>query len=70
MTRDFLVSNEIFNFGNFFLRNFTIFFILFHSTNGFISLEPGLVDSPPISIILAQESIKNSAFFIAFFLLK
>ena len=59
MTRDFLVSNEIFNFGNFFLINFITFFILFHSTDEFISLEPGLVDSPPISTISAPESTQE-----------
>ena len=45
---DFLVSKDI---GIFFTINFNIFLILFHSLFSFTGLDPGLVDSPPTSII-------------------
>ena len=49
---DFLVSKDI---GIFLINSFKILLILIHSNFSFIGLDPGLVDSPPISIKFAPE---------------
>ena len=56
---DFLVSNDT---GIFLQVNFNISLILFHSVFELTPLEPGLVDSPPISIIFAPEENNSFAF--------
>ena len=53
-TKDFLVSIDNNVLGNFFL-NFLYFLTLCHSIFGEIIFDPGLVDSPPISIISAPD---------------
>ena len=53
ITSDFLVSKDKQLFLNFFLKFFKTYFILFHSFLGLIVFEPGLVDSPPTSIMSA-----------------
>ena len=53
ITRLFLVSTERSVFGNFFLNTFIIFLILFHSSLSLKVFAPGLVDSPPTSIMFA-----------------
>ena len=52
---DFRVSKEI---GTFLLNNFKILPILNHSNFSSIDFDPGLVDSPPISIKLAPALYK------------
>ena len=49
---DFRVSNEI---GIFLQIDFNVLFTLLHSTFASTPLEPGLVDSPPISIMSAPD---------------
>ena len=50
--------------GNFLPNGFKILCILLHSKFSFIDLEPGLVDSPPISIKFAPELNKFIAWLI------
>ena len=63
---DFLVSKDI---GIFLLNFFKTLLILFHSKFSLIAFDPGLVDSPPISIKSAPELNKWNACLIPFFFL-
>ena len=58
------IDNNI--FGNFFLKFLIISSTLFHSTFCGIILDPGLVDSPPTSIMSAPELIMSCIFLRAF----
>ena len=62
---DFLVSIEKHVFLYFFLNFLTTNLTLFHSTSGLIVFEPGLVDSPPTSIIVAPEAIISLIVYVA-----
>ena len=62
MISDFLVSRDI----KFFLSiNFKIFLSLFHSIFDFIALDPGLVDSAPISTRFEPEFKRKFNCFLA-----
>ena len=64
--KDFLVSKDI---GIFFTINFNILLILFHSCFSLTGLDPGLVDSPPTSIIDAPLLYKLIAWVMPLFFL-
>ena len=70
ITLDFLVSKDNNAFGNFFLNLLIIIFILDHSCAALIVLDPGLVDSPPISMIFAPSLSINLICLLASFFLK
>ena len=57
---------SFFNVGNFFLNFEIIFFTLLSSVSGLITFDPGLVDSPPISIISAPKLINCLILWLAF----
>ena len=66
ITNDFLVSIDNKVFGNFFLNFSNNLYTLCNSFFGDITLDPGLVDYPPISIISAPDFFKLSILLIAF----
>ena len=66
ITNDFLVSIDNNVFGNFFLNFSSNLYTLFNSFFGGITLDPGLVDSPPISIISAPVFFRLFILLIAF----